>query len=458
MASLLAVMMLACDKNKETVDLNVTVSPDPTVVQNAPDVVSAPDIDDSVDSKDDESDYDKTTAEGQIKTFDLAVKNEEINLKYYDFYSVTDMNENGRLELLLGSKSSGEADLYEIDADNFDISKRQSIYLGVNSGGRMLIRRYENSSDNDVRFLAFNGQGQKKVFSFGDTVHNYEDFASYNSFQKVLPDTYVLTYNKDAWAKEEADYFSGYDVKKLFEINWKAIEDKSNLSKEDLLEVYGKNGVIDEFESDDAKLFENNTNCKVSTPDALGLSDYTIEFFGNMGYFYPDHMKADDADKDDFLSSQDYSDINWLLFSVRSEKTVLVHDFGYNIDNATYQSKISRSDWLEFMGNVFGESNPEALLAKLPTEFGGEMSVWYNSADDCVYYEVGAIGFGYEYGVLDSVEANGDEFTLKYYCCSDFQDYAMGYMYVTVVPADNEAGYRLVGVRKEWFDGTVEDR
>ena len=181
--------------------------------------------------------------------------------------------------------------------------------------------------------------------------------------------------------------------------------------------------------------------------DTKGLSKETLNLFAPCAIYLENGGYTTNGD---MLSSMDYHDICDFLYDfLEAAGSEQVHGFDY--DFLTTQSRMKYEDWEYLLTEVLNENNPEIVLSKLPNEFRGEVSVYYNPGDNYIYTERGALGWEQSAEVREVIR-EGDAFIITYDLYT-LGSYLIGAAEVTIAEADNKYGYSLVGVdRIKGFD------
>ncbi len=193
--------------------------------------------------------------------------------------------------------------------------------------------------------------------------------------------------------------------------------------------------------------YVSHTEFNYDDVDTKGLSKETLNLFAPCASYLKSGSNTADGD---LLSSKEWDDIRDFIFYFLSSENLnveFVHDYDGE-DILTKQWRIKYEEWDYLLREVLNEKNPENVRNMMNTEFGGEMDVYYNPADDYVYKEVGTIGWGYEYAWVSEVEKDGNVYIITYdlYNGFDYFEAPYGRVKVTIAEADNKYGYTLISV------------
>lgn len=99
-------------------------------------------------------------------------------------------------------------------------------------------------------------------------------------------------------------------------------------------------------------------------------------------------------------------------------------------------------DWVYLVEEVFMEEDAANLLANLDKSFSGEVAVYYNEDDDCIYLEQGLIGDIIEWEVSD-ISKEGNRYVITYHVIGGEWLWTAE---VTIEEADNTYGYSLISI------------
>ena len=183
-------------------------------------------------------------------------------------------------------------------------------------------------------------------------------------------------------------------------------------------------------------------NFNYAEVDTKGLSEETLNMFAPCAIYFTDGV---DTANEDLLSSRDYRDIcNFLFDFINYNGSELVHDFDFDPNIPTRKNRMKYEDWEYLLREVLKENNPEAVRNKLPDKFEGEVAVYYNSDDNCIYTERGTLGWE-ESASVREVKREGDAYIITYDLY--WGGYSLwGVSEVTIAEADNKYGCSLVSV------------
>ena len=183
-------------------------------------------------------------------------------------------------------------------------------------------------------------------------------------------------------------------------------------------------------------------NFNYAEVDTKGLSEETLNMFAPCAIYFTDGA---DTANEDLLSSRDYRDIcNFLFDFINYNGSELVHDFDFDPNIPTRKNRMKYEDWEYLLREVLKENNPEAVRNKLPDKFEGEVAVYYNSDDNCIYTERGTLGWE-ESASVREVKREGDAYIITYDLY--WGGYSLwGVSEVTIAEADNKYGCSLVSV------------
>ena len=187
--------------------------------------------------------------------------------------------------------------------------------------------------------------------------------------------------------------------------------------------------------------------------DTKGLSKKTIDLFAPCAIYLEDG--SDTANGDTLISyyaSDNYGFWDFIFyFPFESNENVeLVHSYDADVPYWTEQWRIEYEEWEYFLREVIKENNVEKIRNKLPNECDRERNVFYNSDDNCIYREVGAINWRDQHAYVREVKREGDAYIITYDLFDDFSpiDAPYSIVEVTIAEADNKYGFSLVGVDK----------
>ncbi|MBO6089497.1 MAG: hypothetical protein J6P37_04200 [Lachnospiraceae bacterium] len=186
-----------------------------------------------------------------------------------------------------------------------------------------------------------------------------------------------------------------------------------------------------------------------SLVDHLDLSDDTFELFGECAMYL---WKDADVSKGDVFSSKSYSDIREFLFYLYHNRAETIHSYEDSDPNSELYLllKVNRNDFISLLKEVFDEQNPEKVIDLLPNEIVGDgENIYYSLEDDCIYLEVGALGWNQLFYEVSNVEKNHDEYVITYDVFSVFTNYEGPFetVNVTIKEADNSFGYKFVSMK-----------
>jgi hypothetical protein len=115
----------------------------------------------------------------------------------------------------------------------------------------------------------------------------------------------------------------------------------------------------------------------------------------------------------------------------------------------TSLSKIPYDEWIYIMKEVYNESDAELIASKMPDKFKGEMDAYYSKTDNCIYLEMGTIGYSPDDAIVKKVEKTQDGYKITYIIYSGFGDGLLNTVDVYVTKDSNKYGYRLKKIEKE---------
>ncbi len=426
MVLIILIFAVGCEE-KEIDDIEVV---DPVVEENR--------IENNINIADTSSGYDASDIENQIDMINYFMHvNELDDLKYY---TVADLNNNGRIELLL-SYDPYNVDFYEISKDYFSLEKNGDMSLFVCGTGSMMLKLYEYENASNNTYVGYGSYGCKYIYYIkpdglmtSRMIHNpslrpilYEDG---NNSILVSDKNWLLESEK-----AETEYFADALEKKIITLNWRNLND--NLDSESLLELYEKTIVEECPEMDEWDSLYEFTGKRAYLADKQDLLESTLDLFGNCAiYLDPDY----DLSKGEVLSSKEYEDIRDFLFYLQCDDVETVQEIDYNHDIMIHRISYDNLDYI--LMEVYGENYTDRVVDKLKNIEKGEIRVYYNENDGYMYQEAGAVDLGELYTQVQNVSKTNDEYVITYMVISDFS----GYLYtidVTIVLDDNKYGYRL---------------
>ena len=177
--------------------------------------------------------------------------------------------------------------------------------------------------------------------------------------------------------------------------------------------------------------------------DRMGVPYKVLKMFNILAR----HSESGYAASGNYLSSMEPDDLLLLMIGIDREKTELVHA----VDGDEYDSmleKIPYDDWENIVRDVYMEEDPAILLEKLDEYSRDDATVYYSSDDDCIYMDYKYTMYDSSFAEVSDVCKDGDIYVITY------EVYAQYYnpkseawpVRITIEKADNEFGYRLVGV------------
>ena len=415
---------------KETNDIDVA---DPVVEDDS--------IENNINIADTSTAYDASEIENQIDMIDFFMHvNELDDLKYY---TVADLNNNGRLELLL-SYEPYSVDFYEISKDYCSLEKNGDMSLYVCGTGSMMLKLYGYENDSDNVYVGYDYFGCKNIYYVEPDGQMSSRIINNPSIRPILEEdgNNGILVSDENWLldseKSETEYFADALGKKIITLNWH--EKKDDLDSESLLELYEKTIVEECPEMDEWDSLYEFTGKRAYLADKQDLSDSTLDLFGNCAiYLDPDY----DLSKGEILSSKEYDDIKDFLFYLQCDDVEVVQEFDYDHYIRIYRISYDNLEYI--LNEVYGEKHTERVVEKIKDTREGEIRVYYNENDGYMYQEAGMVDLGQLYTQVQNVSKTNDEYVITYMVISDFS----GYLYtrdVTIVKDDNKYGYRLTGI------------
>lgn len=383
---------------------------------------------------------DPSDIDSQINTIVNNLTDREI--KRINYYTVADLNNNGHLEFLW-STDDYQFEIIEL-SDNYSTLIRQDrIPMLVTGKGEMTLKCYELKGD--YLYVAYGSYGDKMIF-FSKSKKS-ESFYGPSKSIDFLDDGEegVLFIGDDIALSDlenaENEYFEEANDKYLVTLNW--YEFDGNLDNVQLKEIYNTNSKKDFEEMNEWDSLCAFTGNRIHREKKYDLPNDIINMFEYCA-IYCDRF---DMSSGNVLSTNDYLDILDFLFYLRCDGTELVHD--YSDDMLSRKERIPYDEWEYLLREVYGENNPELIVNKLPDGFTSEMAVYYSKTDDCIYKEVGTVGYGYDYTMVKNVEEIQDGYIITYNVYSDLEGYrCLNTVEVTIRKADNKYGYKLVDVKE----------
>lgn len=389
-----------------------------------------------------DNDYDISSVENQIQTIvECTAKSTVDSIKYY---TITDLDNNGRMELLLAT-GNNTVEAFEVSDDYLSLQDIGSAYIYVSGTGEMTLKRY--AIKDEFVYVGYEWFGDyKNIFYIkngkftSDTIYcnnNRIFFDDGNNGILFAGDDNYLNESK----KSEEEYFVEANNKQLMVLNWH--ETDQGLDVETLNNIYEDNIIKDFEEMDEWDAICAFTGNRTYRVDKLDLSDNTIELFENCAmYLDPNY----DVSNGDFLSSKDYRDIKDFLFFLKCDEVEFVQEFGS--DHETRINRISYEDWAYILKEVYGEQNPEQVKNKLNNSRTGEVSVYYVPEDDYIYQEAGMVDLYDFYTQVKGVIKTQEGYIISYNVYSAFTGEYESTIDVTIAYDDNKYGFRLDSI--EW--------
>ncbi len=178
----------------------------------------------------------------------------------------------------------------------------------------------------------------------------------------------------------------------------------------------------------------------------MGLSYKTVCMFG----YCAEELLPGNTASGDYLSSMEFYCVKEMLYKLSGlfyETEAYEEEVSYGPEYGTelVPTELRRmpyDEWEYLIEKVFMEEDAKNLQANLDPSFFGEMSVYYNSDDDCIYLEQGMIGDIMDWEISD-VSKVGNRYILTY------DVYGGDWLWtaaVTIEEADNTYGYRLISL------------
>ena len=315
-------------------------------------------------------------------------------------------------------------------SDSNEYDHKRDYFFRFLTGGKITTLEVDYPSKSDPM------DSDRYVYDACDFDVKYEDVNFDGLDDIVISLGHSGVYGEEVYCAYLGELSGGYKYNKSFEeiANYKLDPDNQVI-----ISSYHTHGVTIEEEyiyNPDTEMFEKNR------VDTCGLTRSTLKLFEGCATYLPANT---DASKGDILSSQDYLDMKDFLYYLDRDEVEEVHGFKYNYDTELY--KISYKDWAYILEKVYGEKNPESVRDKLKTSFSGEVCVYYDKTEDCIYMEAGMVDL-YEWsGKVKEVKKEGNKYIITYGLYSSFTgDQLVDTVDVTIVEADNKYGYSLVSV------------
>ena len=371
----------------------------------------------------------------------------ENDLSDVEYYTIADLNNNGRIELLL-SIDQYIVDFYEISEDYQSLEKNGDMILSVYGTGSMTLKYYEYEDDSNNVYVGYGSGGCKYIYYAEPDGQMTSRMIHNPSIRPMLLDdgnNGVLVSDKDnrlvESEKAEKEYFADAIGKKIITLNW--YEKNDSLDSETLLELYEKTSLEECPDMDEWDSLYGFTGGRIYIADKLDLSDDTFELFGECAMYL---WKDADVSKGDAISSKGYPDFKEFLFFLYHNRAEIIEDYE---EYEHRLSKVERNDFINLLKEVFNEQNPEKVIDSLPNKPDGEENIYYSLEDNCIYLEVGALGWDQLFYEVSNVEKNQDEYVITYAVFSDFScgEGPVETVNVTIKEADNPYGYKFVSVK-----------
>lgn len=403
---------------------------------------------------DDEEKMDVSSFDNQLEVIVNQISTDTRN--FMKFYTVADLDNNGRLELL----STYNWDLIwlsEVSDDISSVEHKGSLRMYINKAGEKPLKCYK--LNNKFIYVGYDSWGVKDIYSKEDGEFSYSilyrrEYPSRDlSFLDDGEGNYLLPVSEDYLIeskKTEDEYFANAEDKYFLYLNWYNAE--NGFDKSLLKEIYQKNTRKDYTDMDELEYVRAFTGCNCYLPDKQDLSDDTIALFESCAVYFPEGDYA----SDNLLSSMDSRELEDFFFCMQCDGIEKVHDYEnddeYNNhlkEIPTTLRKIPYDEWIYMMKEVYNESDAELIASKMPDKFKGEMDAYYSKTDNCIYLEMGTIGFSPDEAIVKKVEKTQDGYKITYIIYSGFGDGVLNTVDVYVTNDSNKYGYRLKKIEKE---------
>ena len=179
-----------------------------------------------------------------------------------------------------------------------------------------------------------------------------------------------------------------------------------------------------------------------------GLPYWAINMFGVCAL----DLQPGDTSSGDYLSSMDFFYVREMLYEVSGifyGSEMYEQEVTYDEDRIetlpTTLIRMPYDEWVYMIEEVFMEEDADDLFAKLDDSFHGEIAVYYNSEDDYIYLQQGAIG-KITSAEITGILKEGTGYVLTYDVIGGEGD-VLATVKVTIEEADNTYGYRLISVK-----------
>ncbi len=179
-----------------------------------------------------------------------------------------------------------------------------------------------------------------------------------------------------------------------------------------------------------------------------GLPYWAINMFGVCAL----DLQPGDTSSENYLSSMDFFYVREMLYDVSGifyGSEMYEQEVAYDEDRIetlpTTLIRMPYDEWVYMIEEVFMEEDADDLFAKLDDSFHGEIAVYYNSEDDYIYLQQGAIG-KITSTEITGILKEGTGYVLTYDVIGGEGD-VLATVKVTIEEADNTYGYRLISVK-----------
>ena len=177
--------------------------------------------------------------------------------------------------------------------------------------------------------------------------------------------------------------------------------------------------------------------------DRMGVPYKVLKMFGKLA----GHPQSGYTASGNYLSSMEPDCLLPLMIGIDWDMTEMVHAATWG-EYETVLEKIPYDNWAYIVREVYMEEDPEILLEKLDEYSGDEAAIYYSSEDDFVYMDYKYTMFDRTFAEVSDVYRDGDWYIITYTVYAQYYNPNSETWSVRIIieKADNEFGYRLVGV------------
>lgn len=388
---------------------------------------------------------DTSSIENQLNV--IINKMAENSASSFRYYTVSDLDNNGRLEILYVS-SYGLVSLMEVTEDFCSLQDKGSLEMLINSEGEKTIKYYKD--DQGYSYVGYDKYGNKLVYNEGnDSIFNYSViyekefrdlffypdgdgnflFPEDNDYEKYLTES----------KKIEDEYFEKADSVNCLCLKWN--DALKGFDKDLLIETYQSNTRKEFSEMSELEYISAFTGYRFISPEKQGLSDEVLALFKASAVFFPES----DFSNGDVLYSTDINNLNNFFYEMKCDGRELVHEYDSTKNITTTLYKMPYEEWNYMLKEVYNEQDTNRVSARLDTKFNGEMNAYYVASDNCIYLEHGPLGISFDYAKVKNVEKTQDGFKISYCIYSGFSEGTLIEVVDSyIVNDDNKFGYRLI--------------